>query len=154
MSRTASPTFTAFPTLLNSPGQKQFRAPSSTRPRKAQPAPDFDDLDFEEPEVHPIVKIIVDDVRFLSAIPHWLDFHRIILQFDAEVSTSSFGLTELEVCPSPALIPPCPYTELHGKGRPGAGAGSSIARTTLIRLDRRKKTRQRVYHFPFRTNYD
>ena len=54
-----------------SSGQQQFRASSSTdafqRTRKAQPKPEFDDLDSEGSasgaEGYPAVKIVVEDVR-------------------------------------------------------------------------------------------
>ena len=91
------------------------RASSSTDAyqwrRKAQPKPKFDDLDSEGSasgaEGHPVVKIVVDDVR---PCLHPFGCPRIIVveQFDAQVPPPAFGL--MEVCS--VLIVPMSITEL------------------------------------------
>ena len=99
------------------------RASSSTdtyqRPRKAaRSKPEFDDLDSEGSasgaEGHPVVKIVVDDVRpCLHPFGRPLDHFRVD-QFDAQVPPPAFGLMEVR----PVLIASMSITELDEKPDP------------------------------------
>ena len=139
MSRTTTPSSVAsFSTI-----QSRLRAATIlfhrclSRTRKTQSKPEFDNLDSDgsaSGEGHPVVKIMVDNVRPCLR-PFGVPPGSIVVeQFDAQVPSSTVELIEL--CPMP--IASMSITELDEKPDPTARQILSLNRlATAVRLARK-----------------